>query len=62
MITGTAASWRAVAEAVAGETTVVTYDRAAYGASSRAQDARTPRDIARDLHGVLDGARASPAR
>ncbi|HEY3957194.1 MAG TPA: alpha/beta fold hydrolase [Streptosporangiaceae bacterium] len=50
----TAASLRAVAEAVAGETTVVTYDRAAYGASSRAQDARTPRDIARDLHGVLD--------
>ena len=51
---GTAASWRAVAEAVAGDTTVVTYDRAPYGASSRARDARTPRDIARDLKGVLD--------
>jgi pimeloyl-ACP methyl ester carboxylesterase len=51
---GTAASWRAVAEAVAEETTVVAYDRVPYGASSRAQDARTPRDIARDLHGVLD--------
>jgi pimeloyl-ACP methyl ester carboxylesterase len=51
---GTAASWRAVAEAVAEDTTVVTYDRAPYGASSRAQDARTPRDIARDLNGVLD--------
>jgi pimeloyl-ACP methyl ester carboxylesterase len=33
---------------------VVTYDRAPYGASSRAQDARAPRDIARDLNGVLD--------
>lgn len=51
---GTAASWRAVAEAVAEDTTVVTYDRAAYGASSRARDARTPRDIARDLNAVLD--------
>jgi pimeloyl-ACP methyl ester carboxylesterase len=51
---GTAASWRAVAEAVAEDTTVVTYDRAPYGASSRARDARTPRDIARDLNGVLD--------
>ena len=50
----TAASWRAVADAVAADTTVVTYDRAPYGASSRAHDARTPRDIARDLHGVLD--------
>jgi pimeloyl-ACP methyl ester carboxylesterase len=51
---GTAASWRAVAEALAEDTTVVTYDRAPYGASSRARDARTPRDIARDLNGVLD--------
>lgn len=51
---GTAASWRAVAEAVAEDTTVVTYDRVPYGASSRASDARTPRDIARDLNGVLD--------
>lgn len=51
---GTAASWRAVAEAVAQDTTVVTYDRVPYGASSRAHDARTARDIARDLGGVLD--------
>jgi pimeloyl-ACP methyl ester carboxylesterase len=51
---GSAASWRAVAEMVAQDTTVVTYDRAPYGASSRARDARTPRDIARDLKGVLD--------
>jgi pimeloyl-ACP methyl ester carboxylesterase len=50
---GSAASWQAVAEAVAADTTVVTYDRAPYGASSRARDARTPRDIARDLKGVL---------
>jgi pimeloyl-ACP methyl ester carboxylesterase len=51
---GTAASWRRVAEAVAEDTTVVTYDRAPYGASSRARDGRTPRDIARDMKGVLD--------
>jgi pimeloyl-ACP methyl ester carboxylesterase len=51
---GTADSWRAVAEAVAADTTVVSYDRVPYGASSRARDARTPRDIARDLKGVLD--------
>jgi pimeloyl-ACP methyl ester carboxylesterase len=51
---GTAAAWRAVAEAVAEDTTVVTYDRVPYGASSRARDARTPRDIARDLNAVLD--------
>jgi pimeloyl-ACP methyl ester carboxylesterase len=51
---GTAASWRAVAEAVAEDTTVVTYDRVPYGASSPARDARTPRDIARDLNRVLD--------
>jgi pimeloyl-ACP methyl ester carboxylesterase len=51
---GSAASWRAVADVVAEDTTVVIYNRAAYGASSRAQDARTPREIARDLHGVLD--------
>jgi pimeloyl-ACP methyl ester carboxylesterase len=51
---GTAASWRAVAEALAEDTTVVTYDRVPNGASSRARDARTPRDIARDLRGVLD--------
>lgn len=36
----TAASWRTVAEAVAEDTTVVTYDRVPYGASSRARDAR----------------------
>jgi pimeloyl-ACP methyl ester carboxylesterase len=51
---GTAASWRAVAEALAEDTTVVTYDRVPYGASSRARDARTAREIARDLKGVLD--------
>jgi pimeloyl-ACP methyl ester carboxylesterase len=53
---GSAQSWRAIAEAVGQETTVVTYDRAAYGTSSRAMDHRTPREIARDLHGVLDAA------
>jgi pimeloyl-ACP methyl ester carboxylesterase len=49
-------SWQAVAGTLAEDTTVVTYDRAAYGGSSRATDGRTPREIARDLHGVLDAA------
>jgi pimeloyl-ACP methyl ester carboxylesterase len=50
---GSAGEWRSVAEKVAADTTVVTYDRAPYGASSRAADRRTPADIARDLHAVL---------
>lgn len=51
---GSAQSWRAIAEELAEGTTVVTYDRAPYGASSPAVDGRTPREIARDLHGVLE--------
>jgi pimeloyl-ACP methyl ester carboxylesterase len=51
---GSAAEWQPIAEALAGQTTVVTYDRAPYGASSRAVDGRTPGDIARDLHAVLE--------
>jgi len=50
---GAAVEWRAVAERLAAQTTVVTYDRAPYGASSRATDRRTPADIAGDLHAVL---------
>jgi pimeloyl-ACP methyl ester carboxylesterase len=50
---GSAAEWRSIAEALAAQTTVVTYDRAPYGASSRAADRRTPADIAGDLHVVL---------
>jgi pimeloyl-ACP methyl ester carboxylesterase len=50
---GTAAEWRSIAETLAAETTVVTYDRAPYGASSRATDRRTPADVTRDLHAVL---------
>lgn len=50
---GFAGDWRSIAEAVARQTTVVTYDRAPYGASSRARDRRTPADIAGDLHAVL---------
>jgi len=50
---GSAADWRSIAETLAADTTVVTYDRAPYGASSRATDDRTPADIARDLHAVL---------
>jgi pimeloyl-ACP methyl ester carboxylesterase len=53
---GTAEQWQDIAAALATQTTVMTYDRAAYGASSRARDRRTPSQIARDLHGVLDAA------
>ena len=50
---GAAEDWEKIAQALAGETTVITYDRAPYGASSAARDARTPRDIAEDLDGLL---------
>jgi pimeloyl-ACP methyl ester carboxylesterase len=53
---GWARAWRPIAEVLAEDTTVVTYDRAPYGASSPARDARTPRDIADDLDGVLRSA------
>ena len=50
---GCAADWVPIAERLAGETTVVLYDRAPYGASGAACDARSPRDIAADLDGLL---------
>jgi pimeloyl-ACP methyl ester carboxylesterase len=50
---GCAADWQEIAGALAEETTVVTYDRAPYGASSAARDKRTPHDIAADLDGLL---------
>jgi len=50
---GCAADWEPIAERLAGETTVVLYDRAPYGASSAARDGRSPRDIAADLDGLL---------
>jgi len=50
---GCAADWEPIAERLAGETTVVLYDRAPYGASSAARDRRSPRDIAADLDGLL---------
>ncbi|HEY0932790.1 MAG TPA: alpha/beta fold hydrolase [Trebonia sp.] len=50
---GWAEDWTAIAETLAAETKVVTYDRAPYGASSAARDSRTPRDIAADLDGLL---------
>jgi pimeloyl-ACP methyl ester carboxylesterase len=50
---GSAAEWQAIAERIAGETTVVAYNRAAYGASSRARDRRSAEQIAADLDGVL---------
>jgi pimeloyl-ACP methyl ester carboxylesterase len=50
---GVAEDWTKIARELSEETTVVTYDRAPYGASSAAQDARTPHDIASDLDGLL---------
>ena len=50
---GYAAAWRNIATTIAQDTTVVTYNRAPYGASSPARDSRRPREIADDLHGVL---------
>jgi pimeloyl-ACP methyl ester carboxylesterase len=52
---GSAAEWDAIAERIAEETTVVAYNRAAYGASSRARDRRSAGQIAADLDGVLAG-------
>lgn len=51
---GNAQQWQDIAGTLARQTTVMTYDRAAYGTSSRAKDHRRPAEIARDLHGVLD--------
>jgi pimeloyl-ACP methyl ester carboxylesterase len=50
---GCAADWQEIAGSLAEDTTVVTYDRAPYGASSAARDKRTPHDIATDLDGLL---------
>lgn len=50
---GCAADWQEIAGVLAQDTTVVTYDRAPYGASSAARDKRTPHDIAADLDGLL---------
>ena len=50
---GSAAEWQAIAERLAEETTVIAYNRAAYGASSRARDRRSAEQIAADLAGVL---------
>jgi pimeloyl-ACP methyl ester carboxylesterase len=52
---GSAAEWDAIAEQIAAETTVVAYNRAAYGASSRARDRRSAGQVAADLDGVLAG-------
>jgi pimeloyl-ACP methyl ester carboxylesterase len=51
---GSARGWRNIAEALATDTTVVTYDRVPYGASSRATDRRMPREVAADLDAVLE--------
>ena len=50
---GAAEDWAKIAHQLSDETAVVTYDRAPYGASSPARDARTPHDIAADLDCLL---------
>lgn len=52
---GDARAWQSFAEELGEQTTVVTYNRVPYGASSPAADERTPGDVARDLHGMLRG-------
>ena len=44
---GCAEDWQRIAETLAGETKVITYDRAPYGASSAARDVivRPPRTV-----------------
>lgn len=51
---GSARAWRTIAESLARDTTVVTYDRVPYGASSRAMDRRMPGEVAADLDAVLE--------
>jgi pimeloyl-ACP methyl ester carboxylesterase len=51
---GSARAWRTIAESLARDTTVVTYDRVPYGASSRAMDRRMPSEVAADLDAVLE--------
>jgi pimeloyl-ACP methyl ester carboxylesterase len=50
---GGSEGFRELAEDLAAETTVLTYDRSPYGKSSPATDDRTPHDIATDLRGLL---------
>lgn len=50
---GAAEDWEKIALTVAEDTSVITYDRAPYGASSAARDARSPHDIAADLDRLL---------
>ncbi|HXT92458.1 MAG TPA: alpha/beta fold hydrolase [Trebonia sp.] len=50
---GAAEDWVKIAHQLSEEMTVVTYDRAPYGASSAARDARTPQEIAADLGCLL---------
>lgn len=50
---GDARAWQSFAEELGEDTTVVTYNRVPYGASSPAADKREPSDVARDLHGML---------
>lgn len=52
---GDARAWQSFAEELGEQTTVVTYNRVPYGASSPAADGRRPGDVAKDLHGMLGG-------
>ncbi|MGD0701937.1 MAG: alpha/beta hydrolase [Trebonia sp.] len=52
---GSAGEWQSIAERIAKEATVIAYNRAPYGASSRARDRRSAGQIVADLNGVLSG-------
>ena len=53
---GWSIDWGPIFDEISEETRVCAYDRAGYGWSEVADDARTPSDIARDLGALLDAA------
>jgi pimeloyl-ACP methyl ester carboxylesterase len=59
-IAATHLNWRGIQERIAEFTHTASYDRGGLGWSSRSQSARTPRNIAAELHGLLDEAGIKP--
>jgi pimeloyl-ACP methyl ester carboxylesterase len=53
-------NWRAIQETIAEDARAVAYDRCGLGWSSRCRSARTPANIAAELHQMLHGAGLKP--
>jgi pimeloyl-ACP methyl ester carboxylesterase len=53
-------NWRAIQEAIAESSSTVAYDRCGLGWSSRCRTARTPGNVANELHQTLDRAGLKP--